>query len=70
MRQAEKFLTSDKLPAKKTQVVSGEVRLLEREVEGKVMTLAVNAGESPAVIQLSNGTQITLPRLGVQVVYH
>ena len=70
VRQAEKFLTSDKLPEKKTQVVSGEVRLLEREVEGKVMTIAVNAGESPAVIQLSNGTQITLPRLGVQVIYH
>ena len=64
------WLISDELPAVKSTVLSGNVRMLERVAEGKTMTAVVNAGEKPAEVRLGNGKVIKLPRLGVAVEYY
>ena len=64
------WLLSDELPAVKSQVVSGKVRILERVANGKTMTAIVNAGETPAEVKLGNGRIVKLPRLGVVVEYY
>ena len=65
VRAVMPFLVSSPQPVKKARVISGEARLLERVVDGKTLTVAVNAGEDAAVIKMPDGKTVTLPRLGV-----
>ncbi|MBE6357595.1 MAG: hypothetical protein E7058_10910 [Lentisphaerae bacterium] len=69
VRAAENFLVSDKTAPETSTVISGEARLLEKHFNGKNLTIAVNSGENPAQVKLPNGKVITLPRLGVELIY-
>jgi len=70
VRSAIPFLTDGAAPAAKAAVISGEAKILEREKDGKTLTVAVNGGEETARIKLGSGRIIELPRLGVEVIYH
>ena len=70
VKTATPYILSDELPAVKTRVLSGNVRILERVANGKTFVAAVNSGETPAEIKLGSGKKITLPRLGVAIEYY
>ena len=70
VRQAIPFLTGGGSPAKKAAVVSGEVKILEKELNGKTLTVTVNGGDDPARVKLGSGKVVELPRLGVEVIYY
>ncbi|MBP5638895.1 MAG: hypothetical protein J6X55_05430 [Victivallales bacterium] len=70
INQAVPWLISDKLPERAAKVLTGDVRLLERVYDGKILTIAVNAGETTAEVELGNGQRITLQRLGVSLNYY
>ena len=70
VRAVMPFLVSSAQPVKKARVISGEARLLERVVDGKTLTVAVNAGDDPAAVKFPDGKNASLPRLGVAIHIH
>ena len=70
INQSVPWLISDDVPAKASEILSGDVRLMERVHDGKTLTISVNAGEGPAEVKLGNGQKVTLPRLGVSLNYY
>lgn len=66
INEAVPFLLADKTPEKAHHtVVSGSARVLEREFNGTVLSIIVNAGEDPCEINFADGNAMSIKRLGV-----
>ena len=64
------WIISDELPAVKTQVLAGNVRILERVANGKTMVAVVNAGDAEAQVRLGSGKVIKLGRFGMAIEFY